>query len=177
MIFSRISTFIALSAIIILSGCSTSRFRNNDSSNAREVVYPVQQMSEFVTAADLPESETSTSSIDEREYSRSEIQEASIELPSNTVDLFPASIAGVWNLSINGKVCRIATPQTKFGQGYRAGPLLCPKTFSGVKSWAVKGKKLYFYDDSGAAIATFYSTSGDYFEGRTFDNQPVFLSR
>ncbi|WP_208540804.1 MULTISPECIES: AprI/Inh family metalloprotease inhibitor [Bartonella] len=177
MIFSRISAFVALSAITILSGCSTSRFGNNDSGNAREVVYPVQQMLESVTASDLPEIETSVSSISESEYPSSEIQEASIELPSNTVDLFPASIAGVWNLSVNGKVCRIATPQTKFGQGYRAGPLLCPRIFSGVKSWAIKGKRLYFYDGSGHAVAAFYSPSGNYFEGRTFDNQLVFLSR
>ncbi|EJF91996.1 AprI/Inh family metalloprotease inhibitor [Bartonella melophagi] len=175
MIFSRISAFIALSAITILSGCSTSRFGNNG--NAREVVYPVQQMSESVIESDLPEIETPVSSISESEYPSSEIQEANIELPGNTVDLFPASIAGVWNLSVNGKVCRIATPQTKFGQGYRAGPLLCPKIFSGVKSWAVKGKRLYFYDDSGHAVAAFYSTNENYFEGRTFDNQPVFLSR
>ncbi|WP_407965495.1 AprI/Inh family metalloprotease inhibitor [Bartonella sp. C271] len=176
MTFSKISFFVALSIIAILSGCSTSRFGKSDGNNIAEVFYPVQQLLE-PEASDILKSEVLTSSSDEKEYTQNDAQLTRFEVPDNAIDLFPANIAGVWNLSIGGKSCRIATPQTKFGLGYRAGPLNCPRIFAKVNSWAVKGKKLYFYDRSGSVAAVLYSFGRDYFEGHTFDNQPVVLDR
>ena len=46
--------------------------------------------------------------------------------PAGAPDLTASSVAGVWNATVSGQSCKVATPQTKFGQGYRAGPLRCP---------------------------------------------------
>ncbi len=179
--FSKISLFVALSTVIFLGGCSTSRFDRNDGSNTLEVFYPLQQMPTEVmfdpSSSRLSASGAADVSMYEKGDSQSDERMASLELPSSATDLFPASIAGVWNLSMGGKVCRIATPQTKFGQGYRAGPLHCPGIVSQVSSWAIKGKRLYFYNNSGRVIVTLYSSNVDRFEGRTLDDHPVVLSR
>ncbi|WP_375664892.1 MULTISPECIES: AprI/Inh family metalloprotease inhibitor [unclassified Bartonella] len=181
MAFSRVSFFVALSTVMFLGGCSTTRFDGNDDNNALEVFYPSQQMT-ILEASDLSSpsssiSEDANASVYEKGDSQSDGRMASLELPSNATDLFPASIAGVWNLSMGGKVCRIATPQTKFGKGYRAGPLHCPGIASQVRSWDVKGKRLYFYNNSGRVILVLYSSNVDRFEGRTLDDHPVVLSR
>ncbi|GAA5096434.1 AprI/Inh family metalloprotease inhibitor [Bartonella acomydis] len=181
MSFSKISFFVAISTVVFLGGCSTSRFDSNDSSNTLEVFYPPQQMQTEVMSdvaySRSPISEKVDGSMYEKGDSQSDGRMASLELPGNAIDLFPASIAGVWNLSMGGKVCRIATPQTKFGQGYRAGPLHCPGIVSQVNSWAVKGKRLYFYNNSGRVIVSLHSSNIDRFEGRTLDGYPVVLSR
>ncbi|CBI77055.1 Outer membrane lipoprotein [Bartonella clarridgeiae 73] len=176
MIFSKISFSIALSIIYILSGCSTSRFGKSNGNKIAEVFYPVQQLLE-PTTSDTLKSEVLTPSGYEKEYAQNNTQLTDFEVPGNAVDLLPTSIAGVWNLYIGGKSCRIATPQTKFGSGYRASPLNCPRMFAKVNSWAVKEKKLYFYDRSGSIIAVLYSFGRDYLEGRMLDNQPVILDR
>ncbi|WP_273788764.1 AprI/Inh family metalloprotease inhibitor [Bartonella sp. ML70XJBT] len=177
MSFSKISFFVAMSTVMLLGGCSTTRFDSNDNSNALEVFYPSQPMTTLEVSASSLESEAANASMYEKGDSQSDGRMASLELPSNATDLFPASIAGVWNLSMGGKVCRIATPQTKFGQGYRAGPLHCSGIISQVRSWAVKGKRLYFYNSSGRVIVSLYSSNVDHFEGRTLDDHPVVLSR
>ncbi len=181
MAFSRVSFFVALSTVMFLGGCSTTRFDGNDDNNALEVFYPSQQMT-ILEASDLSSpsssiSEDANALVYEKGDSQSDGRMASLELPSSATDLFPASIAGVWNLSMGGKVCRIATPQTKFGKGYRAGPLHCPGIASQVRSWDVKGKRLYFYNNSGRVILVLYSSNVDRFEGRTLDDHPVVLSR
>ncbi len=176
MTFPKISFFIVLFIIAILSGCASSQFGNSDGNNITEVFYPVQQLLEPETS-DTLNSEVLTSSNYEKEYAQDDTQLTRFEVPDNAVDLFPTNIVGVWNLSIGNKSCRIATPQTKFGSGYRAGPLNCPRIFAKVNSWAVKEKKLYFYDRSGSVVAVLYSFGKDYLEGRTLDNQPVVLDR
>ncbi|MBB4075871.1 hypothetical protein GGR08_000152 [Bartonella fuyuanensis] len=178
---SKISFFIVILTVMFLEGCSTTRFDNNDSSNVLEVFYPSRQIT-TLEVSDLSSpsssiSENASTLMDEKGDSQSDGRMASLELPSDATDLFPASVAGVWNLSMGGKVCRIATPQTKFGQGYRAGPLHCPGIVSQVRSWAVKGKRLYFYNNSGRVIVVLYSASAGRFEGRTLDDRPVVLSR
>jgi hypothetical protein len=83
----------------------------------------------------------------------------------------------VWNATIAGQTCRIATPQTRFGQGFRAGPLRCPAPLAGVKSWTVAGKQLALYDEGGNVLARLYSSGGSRFDGQTTSGQPVSLSR
>ena len=97
--------------------------------------------------------------------------------PTDSVDVPTGSVAGVWNASVAGQSCRIATPQTKFGQGYRAGPLRCPAPLDGVKSWNVTGKQLALYDANGSMLAQLYSTSAGRFDGQTTTGQPLTLSR
>ncbi|EYS90804.1 hypothetical protein X471_00937 [Bartonella bacilliformis str. Heidi Mejia] len=177
MTFSKISSFIILSLIVILSGCSTPRFKSD--SSTPDIFYPfysAETASDSIITSDLPESGEFTS-VDEKESPDDFSQMANFEPPSYAINLSPASIAGVWNLSVDNTVCRVATPQTKFGQGYSARPLSCSKMFSEVRSWAVKGKKLYFYEGSGRVVAVFYSFNGGRFEGYMFNNQPAILTR
>ena len=105
----------------------------------------------------------------------SQTQVAALE--QNAADITTGSVAGVWNASISGQSCRIATPQTRFGQGYRAGPLRCPAPLDGVKSWNVAGKQLALYDDGGNVLARLYSSGGERFDGQTTSGQPISLSR
>ncbi|KEC56052.1 AprI/Inh family metalloprotease inhibitor [Bartonella koehlerae] len=178
MTFSKKTFLIVISITTFLTGCSTLQFKNNDRGSPLKVFYPVRSISVPQTMSDLSISPQTTSTLlYEKGDSQSDGRMANLELPGDAIDLFPASIAGVWNLSMDGKVCRIATPQTKFGQGYRAGPLHCPGIVSQVKSWTVKGKKLYFYNNSGRIVVTLYSSNIDHFEGYTLDGYPVVLSR
>ncbi|WP_455479398.1 AprI/Inh family metalloprotease inhibitor [Bartonella sp. B23] len=181
MSFSKISFFVALLTATLLSGCSILRSDSNDSGNKSEVFYPFQQIStevmSNVSSSRSLASEEADSTMYDKGDSQSDGRMVGLELPGTAIDLFPAGIAGVWNLSVGGKVCRIATPQTKFGQGFRAGPLQCPGIVSQVNSWAVKGKRLYFYNNSGHVIIALYSSNADRFEGRTLDGHPVVLSR
>jgi hypothetical protein len=97
--------------------------------------------------------------------------------PENAPDLTASSVAGVWNASMGGQSCKIATPQTKFGQGYRAGPLRCPGELANLSSWAVSGKQLTLYDAAGGTVAKLYSSGQSKFDGQTSGGQNVSLSR
>lgn len=97
--------------------------------------------------------------------------------PESAPDLTPGSVAGVWNASLAGQSCKIATPQTKYGQGYRAGPLRCPGELGNLASWAVNGKQLSLYDANGGTVATLYSSGQSRFDGQTTSGQAVSLSR
>lgn len=88
-----------------------------------------------------------------------------------------ANVAGVWNASVSGQSCRVATPQTKFGAGYRAGPLRCPAPVDGVKSWNVSGSQLSLYDESGGVVARLQSSGEGKFDGQTSTGLPISLSR
>jgi hypothetical protein len=86
-------------------------------------------------------------------------------------------VAGVWNATVSGQSCKVATPQTKFGAGYRAGPLRCPAPLDGVKSWNVSGKQLALYDADGGVLARLYSSGGERFDGQMSSGVPISLSR
>ncbi|HTV68043.1 MAG TPA: protease inhibitor Inh/omp19 family protein [Rhizobiaceae bacterium] len=97
--------------------------------------------------------------------------------PAGAADVSATAVAGVWNASVSGQSCKVATPQTKFGSGFRAGPLRCPAPLDGVKSWNVAGKQLTLYDESGGTLARLYSSSPERFDGQTETGLPVSLSR
>jgi hypothetical protein len=88
-----------------------------------------------------------------------------------------ATVAGVWSASVSGQSCRVATPQTKYGAGYRAGPLRCPAPIDGVKSWNVSGNQLSLYDEGGSVIARLQSSGEGKFDGQTSTGLPISLSR
>ena len=96
---------------------------------------------------------------------------------ANAPDITAGSVAGVWNASVSGQSCKVATPQTKFGAGFRAGPLRCPAPVDGVKSWNVAGKQLSLYDESGSVLARLYSSGPAKFDGQTSTGLPISLSR
>ena len=92
-------------------------------------------------------------------------------------DISAASVAGVWNASVSGQSCKVATPQTKYGAGFRAGPLRCPAPIDGVKSWNVSGKQLTLFDEGGGTLARLYSSGAEKFDGQTSTGLPISLSR
>ena len=92
-------------------------------------------------------------------------------------DVTVSSVAGVWSVSLAGQNCKVATPQTKYGQGFRAGPLKCPGEMANVKSWNVAGKQLSLYDENGATIARLFTTTPGRFDGQTTGGSPISLSR
>lgn len=106
----------------------------------------------------------------------SDTQVASLP-PASAPDLTPGTVAGVWTASLGGQSCKIATPQTKYGQGYRAGPLRCPGELANLASWSVSGKQLTLYDGSGGTVATLYSSGAGHFNGQTSGGQALSLSR
>jgi Protease inhibitor Inh len=97
--------------------------------------------------------------------------------PATAPDLTAGGVAGVWTASVAGQSCKVATPQTKFGAGYRAGPLRCPAPIDGVKSWNVSGKQLTLHDANGGVLARLYSSTPEKFDGQTESGMPISLSR
>jgi hypothetical protein len=91
-------------------------------------------------------------------------------------DLTVGGVAGVWGVNVGGQNCKIATPQTKYGQGFRAGPLKCPGEMANVKSWNVAGKQLTLYDESGSPVARLYGAGGG-FSGQTSGGSAISLTR
>jgi len=177
MLFQKISLAAPAAVALAVTGCSSDRF----ASNTAPVVPPVA-----IQAAPL--GQVSQSTLPPPEGSQAETpaigsaqEPTQMESPgaelSSGIELSPASVAGVWKASIGGMNCQIATPQTKFGKGYRAGPLHCPAIFSRVNSWSVNGSQLVFYDNTGNRIATLYSSDGLRFEGQTGSGMQVILSR
>ena len=126
------------------------------------VTAPVTDASQFPTAPTAPAGVTDPGT-----------QVAAASGPDVTI----GSVAGVWSVSTAGQSCKVATPQTKSGQGFRAGPLKCPGDMGTVHSWNVAGKQLVFYDDAGGKVATLYQTSPGKFDGQTTGGTPVSLSR
>lgn len=104
-------------------------------------------------------------------------QQQMAALEQGGAEISTGSVAGVWNASVSGQSCRIATPQTRFGQGFRAGPLRCPTPLDGVRSWNVTGNQLALYDGNGDVLARLYSSTSERFDGQTSNGVPVSLSR
>ncbi|MFZ1775485.1 MAG: protease inhibitor Inh/omp19 family protein [Rhizobiaceae bacterium] len=96
---------------------------------------------------------------------------------ANAKEVTPGAVAGVWNAAVSGQSCKIATPQTKFGAGYRAGPLKCPAPLDGVKSWSASGKQLVLYDANGGTLARLYQSGATRFDGQTTSGLPLSLTR
>ncbi|MFN4274032.1 MAG: protease inhibitor Inh/omp19 family protein [Aliihoeflea sp.] len=97
--------------------------------------------------------------------------------PQGAREITAGSVAGVWNATVAGQGCRIATPQTRFGEGFRAGPLRCPAPLDQVKSWNVSGSQLMLYDENGSTLARLFSSADGRFEGQTTTGQAVSLVR
>ena len=167
---------------LALAGCQSSRFGSLDS-RAPAPLTPAP--SGTVTASQLPPPQPAAGSMTSDAFpdapaapggiaqSEEDLQLAAASAP----DISPGSVAGVWEASIGGQSCKVATPQTKFGQGYRAGPLRCPPPLAGVKSWNVSGKQLSLYDDGGGILARLYSSGAERFDGQTASGEPISLSR
>lgn len=179
MIISR-SGLVAVSlAALFVSGCSTSRFSSMDDQQPAPLqAAPAGQ----VSSNQLPPP-ASPGATDPSKFptAPANTQVASLppdgSAPAGASDVNAGSVAGVWNVSVGGQSCKVATPQTKFGAGFRAGPLHCPPPMDGIKSWNVAGKQLTLYDANGDTLARLYSSGGSKFDGQTSNGQPISLTR
>lgn len=97
--------------------------------------------------------------------------------PDGAVSVTPAAVSGVWTAVVNGMQCRLVTPQTKAGQGYRAAAPNCPSLLAQVGSWNVSGKQLLLYDKSGKNLAVLYSGADSRFVGRARGGAALALHR
>jgi hypothetical protein len=179
MTFSK-SGLVAVSlAALVASGCSTSRFSSMDQDQPAPLeAAPAGK----VTANQLPPPAAPGATDPSRfPTAPQNTQVASLppdgSAPAGAADLTAATVAGVWNASVSGQSCKVATPQTKFGAGFRAGPLHCPAPMDGVKSWNVAGKQLTLYDENGGTLARLYSSGASKFDGQTSNGLPISLTR
>ncbi len=177
--FSKTGLLAVSLAALIASGCSTSRFSSMDDQQPAPLQpAPAGQ----VTGNQLPPPAT-PGATDPSQFptAPANTQVASLppdgSAPAGATDLTAASVAGVWNASVSGQSCKVATPQTKFGAGFRAGPLHCPAPIDGIKSWNVAGKQLALYDADGGVLARLYSSGAERFDGQTQSGVPISLSR
>jgi hypothetical protein len=178
MAFSK-TFFGAVSMVaLLLAGCSSTRFASEDSRPA-----PLQPApSGTVTATALPPPVAPGPVTDPAQFPAAPATTDVAALPGSVgaaagPDLTTGSVAGVWNATVSGQSCKVATPQTKFGAGYRAGPLRCPAPVDGVKSWNVAGNQLSLYDESGSVLARLQSSGEGKFDGQTSTGLPISLSR
>ena len=160
---------------LLLAGCSSSRFSSADTRPAPLPAAP----SGTVTATALPP--PAQPGVDPAQFPPPPAATDMAALPGAAdpaaPDLTTGSVAGVWNATVSGQTCKVATPQTKFGAGFRAGPLRCPAPVDGVKSWNVEGKQLSLYDEGGSVLARLYASGPGKFDGQTSTGQPISLSR
>jgi hypothetical protein len=166
-------------AVLVLSGCQSQRFASIDT-RASTIAEPLEPAPAGTVTADQLPPPSGAGTMQPGAFPappQGATTGAQVQVAANAVDLTPSSVAGVWNASVAGQGCRIATPQTKFGQGFRAGPLHCPPPLDGIKSWNVAGKELALYDQNGGVLARLYSTGGESFQGQTASGMPVSLSR
>ncbi len=180
MTFSKTGLVAVSLAALFASGCSTSRFSSMDD----------QQPAPLQPAPSGTVTRKPTAAAGRARHHRPvAVPDGAGEQPGRLAaagrhrrlpappDLTAASVAGVWNASVSGQSCKVATPQTKFGAGYRAGPLHCPAPIDGIKSWNVAGKQLTLYDENGGTLARLYSSGGSKFDGQTSTGLPISLTR
>jgi hypothetical protein len=177
--FSKIGLAAVSLAALFAAGCSSTRFSSMDTQPEPLQAAP----SGTVTASTLPPP-TAPGATDPAQFPDAPTASTDVAaLPggldpaTSAPDLTTASVAGVWNATVSGQSCKVATPQTKFGAGFRAGPLRCPAPVDGVKSWNVAGKQLSLYDESGSVLARLYSSGPAKFDGQTSTGLPISLSR
>jgi hypothetical protein len=180
MIFPRSGLIAVSMAALLAAGCSSSRFSSQDTTPEPLTPAPAGT----VTGDQLPPP-TGPGTADGSQFPAAPgtttdvaaIPPATAAPPPNAPDVTASSVAGVWNATVSGQSCKVATPQTKFGAGFRAGPLRCPAPLDGVKSWNVTGKQLALYDADGGVLARLYSSGAERFDGQTETGVPVSLNR
>lgn len=181
MAFSKTGLLAAsLVALLAAAGCNSTRLSSMDTQPAPLPAAPAGT----VTSGQLPPPSAPGAAGASQFPAAPQQQSQVAALPAdggaaaaNAPDLTATSVAGVWSASVSGQSCKVATPQTKFGQGFRAGPLRCPAPIDGVKSWNVAGKQLTLYDEGGASLARLYSSGEGRFDGQTSNGLPISLHR
>jgi hypothetical protein len=177
--FSRTGIVVASLMALAASGCQSSRFSSIDSPQQAEPLpaAPAGAVQQGTLPPPVAPGTTDPSQFPAAPGAGQVAAAQPAAPPANAPDLTPSSVGGVWIVSVSGQSCKIATSQTKFGQGYRAGPLRCPEPVSGVKSWNVAGKQLSLYDENGSVMARLYSSGAEKFDGQTESGIPITFTR
>lgn len=174
MVLSKMGLAAGCLAAVLAAGCSSTRVGPMDSQPAPLPPAPAGT----VVGGTLPPP-TGPAPGDPAGFPSAPVDVAAAPPAANPAapDLTAGGVAGVWTVSMAGQSCKVATPQTRFGSGFRAGPLRCPAPMDGVKSWNVAGKQLSFYDASGTVVAQLYQAGAEQFNGQTSTGLPVSLGR
>lgn len=175
MFSTKSGIFVVSLLSLALAGCGSSRF--SPAPAAPPPLTPAPSGTVSNTPLPPPSSPTAPNAFPEAPSQTTDVAALEPGAPGAGPALMPSSVAGVWNVNVAGQNCRVATPQTKFGQGYRAGPLRCPAPLDGVKSWNVQGSQLTLYNENGDVVARLSSTGSGSFSGQTSMGQPISLSR
>ena len=181
---TQFTVFVALGGALLLAGCQSDRISGIDTGptpvapapagNVQQTQLPppakpnvpaVTDPTQFPAAPTTPSTTPPAAPAD------------GTQIASAAPDVTIGSVAGVWNVNAGGASCKIATPQTKYGQGFRAGVLKCPGDMANVNSWNVAGKQLVLYDANGQTVARLYQSAPGKFDGQTSGGQPVTFSR
>jgi len=178
MMISRTGLIAVSVAALLVSGCQSSRLSSMDSTQPAPLeAAPAGK----VTSNQLPPPAAPGATDPSQFPTAPNTQMAALPpdggAAANAPDLAASNVAGVWNVSVSGQSCKVATPQTKFGQGFRAGPLHCPPPIDGIKSWNVAGKQLVLYDQDGGTLAKLYASGAEKFDGQTSNGLPISLTR
>ncbi|WP_144861168.1 protease inhibitor Inh/omp19 family protein [Mesorhizobium sp. J18] len=173
---SKIAMVAVSLTTLLAAGCQSDRFSQPQSAGPAPLT---PAPSGTVQSSQLPPPSGPLSPTEFPQAPQQEQQMAALDpnAAASGPEISAGSVAGVWTVNVAGQSCRVATPQTKFGQGYRAGPLRCPAPLDGVKSWNVEGGQLAFYDESGGVLARLSSSGNEQFNGQTSTGQPISLSR
>ncbi len=196
MAISKFGISAALVLTVALAGCQSQRFAPMQTRAAAPAPLPAAPAGQVTTRSQLPPPSqpgmmgqpTDMASADPSQFPAPPGSENVVGANGQQVASLPGgatggapvtagAVAGVWNASVSGQSCRIATPQTRFGEGFRAGPLRCPAPLDGVRSWNVSGNQLQLFGDGGDVLARLSSSGGERFDGQTSSGVPVSLSR
>jgi len=175
MYFTKITLMGLMGTSLLLAGCESARFGTPYQNQTYQ--RPVQIGAAPVGRISQSQLPPADGAYETGQYPVEGEQVAALETPGNAMEVSAGSIAGVWQASVDGMPCQIATPMTKFGQGYRAGPMRCPAALAQVNMWNVQGRELIFYNREGTPQATLYSTNGTSFIGRSLNGAQITLTR
>lgn len=175
--YSKAGLLGMLAAGVLLSGCQSARFGYYNNSGQAMQSPPPQPLTPAPSGTVQSDTLPPPGGTDNMQGGMAPGADNQTAMAANAVDLTPGNVAGVWNATVSGQSCKVATPQTKFGQGYRAGPLRCPGELANLSSWQVQGKQLLFYDGSGQTLARLYSSGNNRFDGQTTTGKPIALTR
>lgn len=181
MAFSKTGMAVLIGAALFAAGCSSTRFSRDPEPEPLQAA-PAGQVSGNSLPPPAQPQKTDPAQFPAAPGAGTTTDVAAATPPPDQAaagapDLTVGSVAGVWNASVSGQSCKVATPQTKFGAGYRAGPLRCPAPIDGVKSWNISGSQLTLYDEGGSAVATLHSAGAEKFNGQTSTGLPISLGR
>ncbi len=124
---SKASLLSLAAAGIVLAGCQSSRLGNLDNVSPPPPPAPVNAVPAGTVQKGNLDSPTQFPNAPSTDMSaQSGTQVASLP-PASAPDLTPGAVAGVWNASLGGQSCKIATPPDQIWPGLSRRPAALPR--------------------------------------------------